>query len=218
MIEKGDYFEDDKQNRYQVIHKNKNEITVAIRTNRDVMIQIRDQNFFDKLTKKVGSPFCNIKNLSKILEELNKGEKLFFLGYIKYSNYKDGFEKRKKHFVYELLFKTPKRSISLMVSEIPAYELLIGSYYTTTWGYNLKQKEIVALTDLDTLSETSIGASKVYVVLKEPAQISYAKNYIQFNNVLKIYTDLREKQVEELKLNRDAYVLEERTEFIDRIN
>ena len=157
MIEKGDYFEDDKQNKYQVIHKNKNEITVAIRTNRDVMIQIRDQNFFDKLTKKVG--------------------------YVKYCNWKDKFEKRKEHWVYELLFKTPKRYISLMVSEMPAYELLIGSYYRTTWGYNLKQKEI-----------------------------------IQLNNVLRIYTDLREKQVEELKFNRDAYVLEERAEFIDRIS
>lgn len=218
MIEKGDYFEDDKQNKYQVIHKNKNEITVAIRTNRDVMIQIRDQNFFDKLTKKVGSPFCNIKNLSKILEELNQGEELFFLGYVKYCNWKDKFEKRKEHWVYELLFKTPKRYISLMVSEMPAYELLIGSYYRTTWGYNLKQKEIIALTDLDTLSEKNIGTSKIYVVLKEPAQISYSKDFIQLNNVLRIYTDLREKQVEELKFNRDAYVLEERAEFIDRIS
>lgn len=218
MIEKDDYFEDDKQNKYQVIHKNKNEITVAIRTDRDVMIQIKDQKFFNKLTKKIGNPFCNIKNLRKILEELNQGEELFFLGYIKYANYKDGFEKRKEHWVYELLFKTPKRYISLMVSEIPAYALLTDYYYTATWGYNLKQKEIITLTDLDTLSETNVGISKVNVVLKEPAQISYGKNYIQLNNVLKIYTDLREKQIEELKLNRDAYVLKERAEFIDRIN
>lgn len=218
-IEINDYFEDINGNKYQVIHKNHNEITVVVRTNRDVSIQIKDKNFFEKeyMKKKTGNPFCNIKNLSRILNDLISNEDVFFLGYIKYYNNRNCFAKRKAHNVYELLFETSRRYISLMISENPAFELLTDWYYTATWGYDLKKKEIIALTDMDEITEDNIGVSKENVVIKEKCSITEEKNSILLNSVLKIYTDLREIQVEELDLGRDSYVVENKKDFIERI-
>ncbi len=212
-----DYFEcDDKK--YLVLHKNKNEITVVIQTPRDILIQIKDKNFFDKpnMKKKINNPFCNIKNLVNLLEGLQKNGEILFLGYVDYYNGVHSIEKRTSHHNYQLLFQMKNKYFSLMISDTPAYELLTDYYYTATWGYNLNSKEIVSLTEIEGITEDTIGFSKKYTVIKEPLSITKEKKSLCLNSMIKIYTDLRQKQVEILNKNRNAFVLEDKQDFISR--
>lgn len=220
-IEVDDYFEYNKD-KYLVLHKNHNEITVVIQTLTDIIIQIKDINFFNKpeMKKKLDNPFCNIKNLIGLLQGLQKHNDIMFLGYVKCYHPSQNIKKIKRHDVYQLLFQIENKYLSLMVAGTPAYELLTDYYYTSTWGYNLEKKEIFSLMNIDGVTKETVitSTSKDYTVIKEPLKIEIDEHSVILNSMIKIYTDLRINQVELLNRNSYAFVLEDKDDFISRFH
>ena len=220
VIEINDYFEIDNE-KYLVLHKNKDEITVAVQANTDIKILLKHKNFFNHISLKEETlnPFYDIQNLASLLENLSNNHKIIFLGYTKYFNEKQKTEKRKSHYTYHIFLKIGNDYFSLMITEQPACYILTDYYYTEGWGYKLDKKEIISLYSINEITNETVFFSKEYIIVKEELDMKKEKDFICFNDILKIHTDLSDIQVEELKknlkVNRNAYHLDNKQDFVN---